>query len=203
MRIYDAILLLTGEDHNRFRSKKAIDLFNKGNTGYIFVTGGYGGFGSTGQEEPEAVQTEKYLMEHGVPESKIFTDGRSRETLGNFSFPETHPIDGNPRLSELEGLLLVTEKKHMPRALQYAAKVLPPKHLDFEASLGNYRPGIVTKAYNTALLHALRRINGPDAQAAHAFLCEKHPFYQEGWFAKPDWKRKLTVGWTALKWLVT
>ena len=202
-KTYDCILLLTGEnEQKRYRSKKAIELFNKGLCGSIFVSGGQTGL-LPWREKSEADLTVEYLLARDIPAEKIFYDGRSRETLGNFTFPAVEPIEGNPSLKKLESILLVTEEKHVDRIKRYAPKIIEDNSLDYEPVKGDYNPGLGTALYNIAILRALSHINAPNPELVHRFLLEEHPFYQDGWFELSIKKRKRKLMKACAKWIVS
>src|SRR3989338_11254793 len=124
-KLYDTILVLAGENLKTHpRSRRAIEIFREGRAGSIFVTGGHGGFSTNPAEKTNGEYIYEYLLEQKIPENKVYCDNRSLDTLGNFTFPIIEPQQGNPKLSDLDSLLLITEKEHMERAVQYATKVL-------------------------------------------------------------------------------
>ena len=196
-KTYDAILLLTGEDRSkRFRSDKAIELFNKGNIGHIFITGGYSSFINNRDGLSEGAEIKEYLLNKEIKEEKIFLDDRSLDTIGNFTFPLVDPVDSNPSLKDLS-ILLVTEFYHLDRSLQCANKVLGYRP-DNEASKGLYKPTILTEIYNDALFKAIDKLETPEQ--IHKFLLEKHPFYKENWFNKPVLQRKVEMAIKGFSW---
>lgn len=199
-KTYDLALLLTGENpQKRCRSECALELYKKGKCGGIFVTGGRGGFARTITANTEADETAHYLCSHGMPEEKVFRDGRSLETLGNFTFPWTSPMPCNPSLNGLT-TILVTEEKHMTRALECFSAAIG-KEIDYVAPIGDYKSGIVTKLYHSALLRGMKNAKVSSPEEAHQFLLNQHPFYQKDWFEKPIWKRRIRLITKCLKWL--
>jgi len=200
---YDVLFLLTGEDEkHRTRSEKAIKLFNKGNVGSIFVSGGYDGFETNPNKEPSATTIADYLNSKGkIPSNKIFLDNRSLDTIGSFAYPFADPLEKNEFIKDVNSILLVTEKNHLERAIENSLKVISPYHLFYAASKGNYNPGILIKTYESAIRMALRDIKYPSSKKVLKFLKEKHPFYQEGWFDKSITERKYEVGKSIVKWL--
>ena len=105
---YDTIVIPTGEEifgEESFPvSNEAIKLFHSGKFGHIFVTGGYNGFANAipGITKSEAEATVEHLVKNKIPNNKIYSDSRSLETLGNFTFPLVKPLEGNPNLSEFK-----------------------------------------------------------------------------------------------------
>jgi hypothetical protein len=198
----DLIFLLTGENTElRHRSKKAIELFNKGNIGSIFVSGGYSGFATKKGLETEAEATANYLNLKGkIPANKILLDGRSLDTLGNFAYPFVNPLKENEVIKDMKSVLLVTEKKHMERAIKSATKIISPDNLYYSASDGDYNPSLLIKAYEFAIEKALENIKNRDPKKVLKFLEEKHPFYQEGWFDKSIMERKYEIGKRIISW---
>lgn len=197
---YDVALLLAGENpYKRQRSQHAVDLYKKGRVGNIFITGGHGGLLESPLVPPETDRIAEYLLSHDVPEGRVFRDPRSFETLGNLTFPIVNPLPDNPSLKDIS-TLLVTEEAHMPRVLECHDLILPAQAAEYSASKGDYVPGKVTTMYQNALIRALRKRGVKTPEEAHQFLLEKHPFYQQGWYDKPFWKRKLILVTTCLSW---
>jgi uncharacterized SAM-binding protein YcdF (DUF218 family) len=170
-KLYDIILLLAGENTQSYpRSSKALEIYSKGKTGGIFITGGYGGFATQPLGMTDGMRSLLYLIKTNIMEGHLYIDEMSRETLGNFALPAGRPIIGNPILNELESILVVTEEEHMPRTLAYAEKVIPAKKLSYACASGHYRADLTTRIYNAAMLHALMFIREPNPEAALAFL---------------------------------
>ncbi|MGY4884783.1 MAG: hypothetical protein ACP5NZ_04365 [Nanobdellota archaeon] len=209
---YDAILLPTGEtsfgDRSFPVSKEVIELFKSKNFGYIFVTGGYNGFAKL-KEGPgfhisEADDTVNFLKNNGIPPEKIYHDGRSLESIGNFTFPLVMPIYGNPTLDEFKKILVVGKKGHIWRLMDYAKLTMPPEiHVDFDAIPGEHNNGLMAKFYHKAVMNAMYSYgaNEADGARAHEFLMKKHPFYSEDWYKKSPLQRKIEMSVTGLNWL--
>jgi uncharacterized SAM-binding protein YcdF (DUF218 family) len=202
-KFYDIILLLAGENTQDYpRSAKALEIYSKGRTGGIFITGGYGGFATQSLGITGGKISLERVMNERIPERDIFLDDRSLDTLGNFAFPAATPLSGNPDLKSLASILVITEEHHMPRSLAYAKKVVPKNKLSFACATGPYRVAWNTIVYNAAMLNALRYIREPNPEQALAFLKEEHPFYQQDWFDKPVRKRKAELAKKCIEWLV-
>ena len=208
---WEIALLLAGENKKeRERSKLAIDLYHDGRIGNVFVTGGPGAenldwkedFSLDGfKQETEAEKIANYVNLRGIPQSKIYTDGRSVDTLGNFAVPFASPLKGNPKLEDIDELLLITEENHMLRTLDYAKKVISSRKIWPWSSKGDYNPGLVVSVYNSAILRRLKSLPDANPEKALDFLIEKHPFYQEGWFTKKSsLDRKIETGKSIIKW---
>jgi len=207
-KTYDAILIPTGETSFGDRTfpvrTKAVELFNTGKYGCIFVTGGYNGFAKYGprKEISEAKDTFNFLTGTcGIPEDKIYTDDRSLESVGNLTFPLVMPIYGNPCLDEFKKIMIVGKEGHLWRVKQYTHIVLPPKiNLEFEEIPGKHNNGLAAKAYHAGIRNALANKRGPED--IHYFLMHEHPFYSENWFETPVFSRKMEMGSVALRWLL-
>ncbi len=208
IKTYDAILLPTGEttagDKTSFPvSHRAAQLYKTGNFGGIYVTGGHGGFAKVtlGETVSEARETVDFLCDkQGIPEDKVWYDGRSLDTLGNFTFPEARPLRRNPRLSDFNKMLVFGQEGHMWRAADYISKVLPRSKYDIETMPGKHNDGLVTSIYHAAFMRALKHITQPSPEEAHAFLLNHHPFYSEGWYNKTPTQRKIQTTITGLSW---
>ena len=209
----DVLMLLAGENpKKRSRSLYTIDLFETGKFGYIFITGGPGAMNTNWKEdfsflgyesESESEKIANFICMRGIPQYRMYVDGRSVDTLGNFAVPYTHPIDNNPDLVEFESIAVVTEKNHMERAMKYAKLVIPKEKLSSFSSDGDYKPGPILSAYNFAMFRRLRHFKTPDAGLALEFLLREHPFYQKGWFSEKSMReRQIELGKTVLKWMV-
>lgn len=208
---YDAILLPTGEtsfgDKSFPVSQKAVDLFNSGRFGCIFVTGGYNGFSrvTPGESESEADETAKYLFERGIPREKVYSDSQSLETIGNFTFPLVQPMEGNPNLSEFEKILVVGKEGHLWRVKDYSTLVFDrtKSTLDFHAVPGRHNDGLLARTYHHAIMHSLKKLmRNPCAEKTHSFILENHPFYSENWYSKSLTRRKAAMASTILKWVL-
>jgi uncharacterized SAM-binding protein YcdF (DUF218 family) len=205
-KTYDTILLLAGEDTSHYyRSKKALELFKKGVAGNIFITGGFGGFARDDQELSDGQKSYLFMKScyDEVPKNRIFIDEESRETLGNFVFPTVNPKQGNPRLEELESILVVTDESHMKRAMQLAKKVLPKEKLEFEASEGKYKRSLNEMIYHYSLMHMLKPAQEPSPHYAHSLLLRDHPFYKKGWFDKDISTRKVLLAFQCIDWMMS
>jgi hypothetical protein len=224
-KLYDLILLLVGENtpdlHQEWksvdlgaieknpdyypRSKGAINIFNKGKIGGILVTGGHWGLVNKKPKLTDAEVSKKYILGHDLPLEKIFLDDRSHETFGSLALPAETPLLGNPNFNDLESILFVTEKGHIRRALDCAAKVFPYEKMDYFATEGPYNPGLVTKVYHASLMQGTRHITEPNPGAVIDFLENEHPFYKYGdeqWFKKPLNNRRIILSLACLNWLV-
>lgn len=218
-RKYDILMLLAGENPKlRPRSNMAIELFRQGRVGNILISGSAGAFTpeKPTPEQGEHTEIADYLNTNKIPASKIFSDWRPLDTLGNFAFPYSEPLDGNPDLNE-EGLVLhLTEIGHQNRARDCAKKVIPHESYDFSIdpdgvlyfrfAEGDYNPsirtptGIIIAAYHKALMNATRHIRSPSPQRARKFLEERHPVYQDDWFDLSTRERQLKVIGTIVNW---
>lgn len=201
---YDAIFLPTGEttsgDHSFPVSKEVVNLFNSGRFGYVFVSGGHGGFSNvTSETITEAEETVDYLIKNQIYGDRIYSDARPLETMGNFTFPLVDPIDGNPSLNEFERILVVGKEGHMWRARDYASLALSPaKTVDFHTIPGEHNNGLLAKAYHEIFMKVLKDKSVEDI---HQFLTEAHPFYSKGWYDKSPSRRKLEMALTGISWL--
>lgn len=209
-KTYDAIIIPTGEPtagEEAFPvSEQAVKLFGLGRFGYIFVTGGYGGFSKAkpGKTKSEAKSTVEYLVKKGISPMKIYSDAQSRETLGNFTFPEVKPLNGNPRFSDFEKALVIGKEGHVWRMEDYVDIVFPDhnkrKKIEFIEIAGKHNDGLLTRIYHAGFMNVLRSNKG--AEKAHDILVNNHPFYSDGWYDKPVPIRKITTAVTGLNWLL-
>jgi hypothetical protein len=202
---YDCLLIPTGEtsfgDRSFPVSHEAVRLFESGKFGCIFVTGGYNGFakGGPGKEISEAYHTVAFLKSEGIPKDKIYSDNRSLESVGNFTFPLFKPLYQNTGLDEFDSMLIVAKEGHRWRLEDYANLVLPSKiDVNFHDIPGKHNNGLAAWLYHVSLLNALKGKVG--VEEIHNFLMEEHPFYRENWYGTPVFERKMEMGSTAIKW---
>jgi len=209
-KVYDAIIIPTGEPtsgEDAFPvSQQALKLFDLDRFGFIFVTGGYGGFSKAkpGKTKSEAKSTVEYLIRQGISPMKIFSDAQSLETLGNFTFPEVKPLKGNPKFSDFEKALVIGQEGHVWRMEDYADIVFPSyskrKKIEFLEIAGKHNDGLLARVYHAGFMNVLRGNKG--AERAHEFLVNNHPFYSDGWYDKSVPTRKIITAATGLSWLV-
>lgn len=204
---YDVLLLPTGEkvegDGIVFPvSKMAVNVYNSGRVGCIYVSGGHGGFSVVEDgTRSEADVTRDFLLERKIPDEKIYCDGSSLDTMGNFTFPIVNPVEGNPGLLDFGSMVVLGQEGHMWRARDYASLVFPEgKMPDFHAIPGSHNNGVVAMGYHSAFMNALMKIRKPDAEKVHDFLLNRHPFYSEGWYEKSPRRRKLEMVKTGVDW---
>ncbi len=207
MRIkYDLLILLAGENEQTFpRSKKAIEIYEKGNIGDILISGSAGGFRPT-PTSPEVgshIEIANFLNRNGIHGQNIYTDWRPVDTLGNFAFLYAAPLPGNPDPNDLETAFL-TEWGHMNRTKQCAEKVFSLSDVDYFQSPGEYgNEGVlnraITAAYHEGLMRQTVNIKA-DPKKALDFLEDKHPFYQVGWLERSVPRRKMEIMKTIVKW---
>jgi uncharacterized SAM-binding protein YcdF (DUF218 family) len=206
---YDCLLIPTGEtsfgDRSFPVSSEAARLFESGKFGCIFVTGGYNGFanGGPGKKISEAYHTVAFLKSEGIPKDKIYSDNRSLESVGNFTFPLFKPLYQNTGLDEFDSMLIVAKEGHMWRLKDYSKLVLPHKiDVDFHEVPGKHNNGLLARLhispYHVSLMNALKGKVG--VEEIHNFLMEEHPFYRENWYGTPVFERKVEMSSAILKW---
>jgi len=118
---YDIGIVLSGmvyfdRDHNQAhftetsdRIKQAMDLYALGKINRIMVSGGSGSLSQ--QDMKEADYMKNFLMNMGIPESRILIERESRNTFENAK-NTAEILDAMP----YGNLLLITSATHMPRA---------------------------------------------------------------------------------------
>ncbi|MFH1377066.1 MAG: YdcF family protein [Candidatus Woesearchaeota archaeon] len=200
-KTHDIGFLLAGENkEKRPRSNHTIDIFRKGRIGYIFVSGGPGAEAKSVPIISEAQKIANYLNLGGIPSNRIYFDGRSFETLGNITFPCADPIKGNPKIDDLESILMITEEKHMERVPSYAELVIPKEKLSYESTNGFYKPNPFLEPYHIAMLHRLRGIKEPNPKRIIEFLQKENPIYQKEWFNSDMKTRYAKLALAIAKW---
>lgn len=206
-KTYDVLLLPTGEPIKGNGavfpvSKEAVNIYNSGKVGCIYVTGGHGGFSNvTSETRSEAEYTKDFLLERGIPEGRVYWDEQSLDTMGNFTFPIVQSLERNPNLLDLGTILMIGQEGHMWRADDYANLVFPKNKMpDIQTVPGRHNDGLVARMYHGAFMHALNNIEKSDVNKVHNFLIGCHPFYSKGWFEKSPNKRKIEMAKVGLGW---
>ncbi|MCK5449351.1 YdcF family protein [Candidatus Pacearchaeota archaeon] len=206
-KTYDVLLLPTGEPMNGNGavfpvSREAVNIYNSGKIGCIYVTGGHGGFSIvTGETRSEAEYTRDFLLERGIPEGRVYWDEQSLDTMGNFTFPMIKPVEGNPNLLDFNSMLVLGQEGHMWRASDYASLVLPKDKMpEIQTVPGKHNDGLIAKVYHNAFMHALKCLKDSSAEGVHDFLINRHPFYSKDWFEKSPSRRKIKMAKVGLGW---
>jgi uncharacterized SAM-binding protein YcdF (DUF218 family) len=193
-------VLLTGEkEDNPTRSSLCARLYHK-NPHPILISGGFNGLAQTNLGIPECDSMKQNLIHHDVPEHLIYTDPRSYDTLGNFTFPLIDPLIQNPKISDFQKIIILTEKNHMPRAYSLASRVISPSKLEVATCEGDYDPSRSVEIYHRLLLKAIDSIQPQTPENIHQFLLDFHPHHREGWFNKPKVQRIIEYPIHILRW---
>jgi hypothetical protein len=213
-KLYDALILPTGEPREGEKSfpvtNEAVKAFRKGKHGCMFITGGYGGFDTAERRKgiTEAQETVEYLLGRGIPLEKIYYDGRSLDTVGNFTFPIVEPlvnhIQKNPSFLDFDNMEIFAQEGHMWRIRDYVTRVKQAKYfegdIDFHYLPGEHNNGRMARVYHKGLMNALKGKEG--AHEIHDFIINNHPFYEKGWYDKSPLIRKVEMALTGVGWLM-
>jgi hypothetical protein len=211
-QLYDALVIPTGETTNGDRenfpvTNEAVKAFGTGRYGCIFITGRYGGFATAERKKAgisEAQETAEYLLKKDIPLEKIYFDGRSLESVGNFTFPIVCPAHKNPSLLDFDNMEIFAQEGHIWRIKDYVSIVMQSKlwegKIDFRALLGEHNNGLMAKVYHKGIMNALKGKYGPDE--IHDFLMKEHPFYSKGWYDKSPTERKIEMAAVGLSWFL-
>lgn len=200
---YDALVIPTGEttfgEYSFPVTNKAVELFNTGKYGCIFITGGNSGFATKERIEKantEARETFDYIVnKKGINLSKVFYDDSSLESIGNFTFPILENLPFNPNLKDFKNMQVIAQAGHIWRLVDYLGLVMPDKLKDdsvgFYSIPGEHNNGLLARVYHKGIMNAIGKRRG--AEEVHEFLMEKHPFYSKGWYDKSVERRKLEM----------
>jgi hypothetical protein len=210
-KLYDALVIPTGEtsfgDRESFPvTNEAIKAFNSGKYGCIFVTGGYNGFATAERKKDitEAQETAEYLLKKDIPLEKIYFDGRSLDSVGNFTFPIVCPTHGNPSLMDFDNMEIFAKEGHIWRIMDYSKLVMQDKNFEgkigFYSLPGEHNNGLIAKVYHKGIMNALKGKHG--AEEIHDFLMKEHPFYSKGWYDKFSTQRKVEMALTGVGWII-
>ena len=91
------------------RIRHGLDLYRRGYAPVLLFTGGYG----TGARFAESQVARRYALRHGIPESAILIEARSRTTLQNLEQARMLMQDNG-----LQRAIVVSDPLHMSRALR-------------------------------------------------------------------------------------
>jgi len=214
-QLYDVLVIPTGEttscDKEREKSfpvtNEAVKAFGTGRYGCIFITGGYNGFDTAERKKAgisQAQETAEYLLKKDIPLEKIYFDGRSLDSVGNFTFPIVCPAHNNPSLLDFDNMEIIAQEGHIWRIKDYVTAVMQGKYFEgkigFRALLGEHNNGLMAKVYHKGLMNALKGKEG--AHEIHNFLITDHPFYSKGWFDKSPIERKIEMAAVGLSWFL-
>ena len=221
--VYDALIIPTGEttfgDQSFPVTNKAIELFQSGKYGCMFITGGYSGFATKerleekteeGYRKSEGRETYDYILKKGIKgldEKSVFYDDQSLESVGNLTYLIVEPMvnpytrERNPNPEDFDNMQVIGQEGHLWRLRDYARIVMPGNFLggeiDFYPVRGKHNDGLAAKVYHRGLMNAMSHYlyanRGNDIsrpEKIHDFLDNKHPFYRAGWFDKPVSERK-------------
>lgn len=123
MKKVDAILVLgAGIQEKKFRKrvKKAVFLYKKGIATKVIFSGKRWGGSKTRARTTEARAMARIAVRLGIPRRDILIEERSLNTLGNFYFTRKQILEP----LRLRRLVVVTHKRHFPKAKYIARKVL-------------------------------------------------------------------------------
>ncbi|MGC5324252.1 YdcF family protein [Brevibacillus sp. SYSU BS000544] len=98
----------------RERLDKAISLYEEKYVPMIIVSGGLG----DGKQIDEATAMQRYLVEHGVPESAILKENESRDTVQNLTFSQRIMTK-----HQMNTALVVSHGFHLARSVEIARTV--------------------------------------------------------------------------------
>ncbi len=203
MKTYDLLLMPTGEttsgDKSFPVSRKAIELYETGRFGHLFVSGGYGGLVDKIRRNniSEAEETKNFLLEsEKIPTDKFYWDGQSLETIGNFTFPIVEKKAENPSLLDFKKILILGREGHMWRIKDYVNKVFSKSNnlIEFETCPGKHNSGLQAKLYHEAIMNRLDKLEVGSPEEIHNFLLKEHPFYEQNWYEKSPLRRKVETG---------
>ncbi len=110
----------------KYRLDAALNAYNQNRAPVLIVTGGQG----PDENEPEARAMKRYLLQKGVPESRIYEDANSKNTIENLK-----NACAIMSVLNLETAVIATTDYHMPRARLIA------KRLGIKTSAAPSKPG--------------------------------------------------------------
>ena len=162
------------------RLEKGIELFKKGASENIVVSGKYGFMEDYIPIITEAKAMCRYLEKKAIPKEKIILEEESKDTLGNAFFTKTNILE--PR--KWQTIIVITSEFHIPRTKYIFKKILGEKYkINFvKASSGfsdhKLRELIIKEQKLLNLIKQwLDKIPDGDDKSIEKFLYTKHPAY--------------------------
>jgi uncharacterized SAM-binding protein YcdF (DUF218 family) len=165
------------------RADTALTAWERGVAPNIVASGRHSFLLRSPFEVAEATATKRYLVDAGVPESDIFTEDQSLETVGNALFTKVNFVIPN----EWERLAVVTSASHVPRLLKIYEHVYGDS-FDIQGISAPEQRGpkeYVWELLGSALVkEILRGTRQGDHEAIQERLFDLVPGYANGTFGK-------------------
>lgn len=135
MESYDVILTLGNGFSDTWgvpetvqaRLKTIVDLYTNKVSDKILISGGYSiSWDVIGVKPPttEAQEMKKFLVTLGIPETQIFTEEESKDTIGNFYYSKIKYL----RPKDWKKILVVSTDTHVRRVRFLSQKILGPEY---------------------------------------------------------------------------
>ena len=109
-------------DISKWRIEKAVELYNKGITKKIIVSGGNENY-FNGTDKSLAYWMKKYAIKLGVSPKNIFIEGKSSDTKENIIFSEKICKE-----KKWKNIIIVTSKAHIPRVKKITKNIMGSKY---------------------------------------------------------------------------
>lgn len=157
--------------------QKAVDLLHDGQVDHIITCGAFGYKADMAPELTEADAYKSYAISIGAPDSLVFTETRSKETVGNLLFAKTNIMIPHKWLS----FIVIPGHNHSDERVEYITnKVFGPQY-----SWKLLRSSKNTSPENTERerrsMELTTRFNDPveagDHEQIWSILFENHPAY--------------------------
>lgn len=184
---YDVILVLGGglnangglDQDARDKLDYVIDLAKQHQPKAIIVSGGYSYKLSVTPPNTEAQAMRDYLVGCGVTENKIFTEEKSKDTLGNVYFSKIDLL----RQHGWKDVLVVASVNHSLRRVDYLlTKILGPEY-NYEIIAQKTNDDNLNQDRETKSLQLTKQlldtVNDGDDQAVHEAMEQKHVAYSK------------------------
>lgn len=107
------------ETEGEQRIKRAIELYKDGFVCKLLLAGGR----SIEEKPPESIQMQKIALGYGIPQSSIFIEDRSTNTVENVKF--SLEVLQEAKLNKISKVILVSSEWHMKRILWIVKRYFP------------------------------------------------------------------------------
>ena len=116
----DCIMVLGSLFANKYRTPKAVELYQNKRSNKILICGGK----KVDNEITEASMMKDYMLNQGIPDDAIILENESQTTIENMTYARLY-LDKEFGLKHIKTILLVTTRFHMRRSIQMAKTYLP------------------------------------------------------------------------------
>lgn len=164
------------------RVKKAMELFNTGDSSRIVMSGAWSFHLDDEPEQSEAALMKNYAVSLGVPEQAIIEESESKDTIGNVYFSKKNIVE--PR--NWKTLTIIASDDHMPRVQYLFHKIYGNA---YKFNFIESKRVLDDKAYSKEIAHEseslkttkqwLDSVADGDDNAIWEIVLKQHPAYKK------------------------